>query len=86
VEEEMEVQTAATPSALATGSNTLADLVLLAAKRHARLTAQRYKAGDEWVDISFEELGTIVREVSLGLEAIGIRPGDRVAILSNTRP
>ena len=82
----MEVQTAATQSALATGSRTLADLVLLAVKKHARLTAQRYKAGDEWVDVSFEELGTIVREISLGLEAIGIRPGDKVAILANTRP
>jgi long-chain acyl-CoA synthetase len=86
VEEEMEVQTAATPSAVATGSSTLADLVLLAARKHAELTAQRYKAGDEWVDISFEELGTVVREVSLGLEAIGIRPKDKVAIVSHTRP
>jgi long-chain acyl-CoA synthetase len=86
VEEEMEVQTAATPSALATASKTLADLVLLAAKKQAGLTAQRYKAGDDWVDISFDELGTIVREVSLGLESLGIGPGDKVAILSNTRP
>jgi long-chain acyl-CoA synthetase len=82
----MEVQTAATPSALATGSKTLADLVLLASKKHAKLTAQRFKLGDEWLDISFEELGTIVREVSLGLESIGIEPGDRVAILAHTRP
>jgi long-chain acyl-CoA synthetase len=82
----MEVQTAATPSAVATGSRTLADLVLLAARKHAELTAQRYKAGNEWIDVSFEDLGTIVREVSLGLEAIGIRPGDKVAIVSNTRP
>jgi long-chain acyl-CoA synthetase len=82
----MEVQTAATPSAVATGSTTLADLVLLAARKHAGLTAQRYKVGDEWVEVSFEELGAIVREVSLGLEAIGIRPDDKVAIVSHTRP
>jgi long-chain acyl-CoA synthetase len=82
----MEVQTAATPSALATGSTTLADLVLLASRKHAKLTAQRYKAGKEWVEVSFEELGAIVREVSLGLESIGIRPGEKVAILAHTRP
>jgi long-chain acyl-CoA synthetase len=82
----MEVRTAVTQSAAATGSTTLADLVLLAAKKHASLTAQRYKAGDEWIDVSYEELGTIVREVSLGLESIGIRPQDKVAILANTRP
>jgi long-chain acyl-CoA synthetase len=86
VEEEMEVQTAATPSAVATGSITLADLVLLATRKHSGLIAQRYKDGDRWVDVSYEELGTIVREISLGLEAIGIRPKDKVAILSNTRP
>jgi long-chain acyl-CoA synthetase len=82
----MEVQTAATMSAAATGSSTLADLVLLASKKHASLVAVRYKARDEWAEVSYEELGTIVRELSLGLESIGIRPGDKVAILSNTRP
>ena len=82
----MEVQTAATASAAATGSKTLADLVLLAARKHAKLVALRHKVGDEWVDTSYEELGGIVKEVTLGLEALGIEPGDKVAILSHTRP
>jgi long-chain acyl-CoA synthetase len=82
----MEVQTAATASAAATGSQTLADLVTLAAKKHAKLVALRHKEGDEWVDTSYEALGRIVKEVTLGLEAIGIVPGDKVAILSHTRP
>jgi hypothetical protein len=59
----MEVQTAMTQSAAATGSKTLADLVTLATKKHAKLTAMRYKVGDEWVDVSYEELGTIVKEI-----------------------
>jgi long-chain acyl-CoA synthetase len=82
----MEVQTAATPSAVATGSKTLADLVTLAAKKHAKLVALRHKAGDEWVDISYDDLGKIVKEVTLGLDAIGIGRGDKVAILAHTRP
>ncbi len=82
----MEAQTAATPSAAATGSKTLADLVTLAAKKHAVLTAMRYKAGDEWIDVSYDELGTIVKEISLGLRAIGIEHGDKVAIVAHTRP
>jgi long-chain acyl-CoA synthetase len=82
----MEVRTAATANAVATGSKTLADLVMLAAKKHAKLVALRYKAGDEWVDISYDELGTIVKEVTLGLEAIGVEPRDKVAILAHTRP
>ena len=82
----MEVQTAATPAAVATGSRTLADLIVLAAKKHASLPALRYKRGDEWVDVSYEELGTIVKEVALGLAAIGIERGDKVGILAHTRP
>src|SRR5512144_3090957 len=81
----MEAQTA-TPREAATGSRTLADLLTLAAKKHADLTAQRYKVGDEWVSVSYEELGQIVREVSLGLQAIGSEPGQKVAILAHTRP
>ena len=32
------------------------------------------------------ELGEIVKQVSLGLNALGIERGDKVGILSNTRP
>ena len=82
----MEVQTATTASAAATGSKTLADLVTLAAKKHAKLVAVRHKVGDEWLDTSYAELVGIVKEITLGLEAIGIAPGEKVAILSHTRP
>jgi long-chain acyl-CoA synthetase len=82
----MEAQTAATPSAVATGSRTLADLIVLAAKKHAALPALRYKAGDQWVDVSYDELGTIVKEIALGLASIGIERGDKVGILAHTRP
>jgi long-chain acyl-CoA synthetase len=82
----MEVQTAATASAAATGSKTLADLVTLAAKKHAGLVAIRHKVGDDWIDVSYEDLGNIVKEVSLGLHALGIGRHDKVAILAHTRP
>jgi long-chain acyl-CoA synthetase len=82
----MEAQAVA-PSAAATGSRTLADLLMLAVERHAT-PAQRYKDQSRgvWVDIGFPELGRIVREISLGLQSIGIEARDRVAIQSNTRP
>src|SRR3954469_24778792 len=82
----MEVQTAATPSAVATGSRTLADLIVLAAKKHAALPAIRYKRGDEWVDVSYDQLGTIVKEIALGPASIGIARSDKVGILAHTRP
>jgi long-chain acyl-CoA synthetase len=84
----MQAQTAITPSEAATGSKTLADLLPLAVEKHADLVAQRYKdqATGEWVDIPYGDLGTIVKELSLGLQALGIERGDKVGILSNTRP
>ena len=84
----MQAQTATTPSEAATGSRTLADLLPLAGEKHAAFPAQRYKDQDkgEWVDVSYSELASIAKEVSLGLQALGIKRGDKVGILSNTRP
>src|SRR3954462_7948175 len=64
----------------------MADLALLAARKHAGRTALKYKEGDDWVDVSFEEFGDAVRETALGLMSLGIEKGDRGSILSNTRP
>src|SRR6476646_4147179 len=64
----------------------MADLALLAARKHAGRTAMLHKRGDEWVEIGFDEFGEIVREVALGLMSLGIEKGDRVSILANTRP
>jgi long-chain acyl-CoA synthetase len=64
----------------------MADLALLAARKHAGRTAFKHKKGDEWVDVPFEEFGDAVRETALGLMALGLEKGDRVAILANTRP
>src|SRR3712207_5511589 len=81
----MEVKTvsAATES---TGSRTMADVVALAAERNADRPALRHKRGDEWVDVSYRELAEAVREVALGLVDLGADRGDKIAILSHTRP
>ena len=44
------------------------------------------KAGGEWRPISANDFGFTVRALSLGLNALGVQPGDRVAILSENRP
>jgi long-chain acyl-CoA synthetase len=69
-----------------TGSRTIADLVPLAAEKYGDQAAQKHKVGDEWVETSYAELGTVVREVALGLADVGIEPGDKVAVLAHTRP
>jgi long-chain acyl-CoA synthetase len=82
----MEAQ-AVTAAAAATGSKTLADLVPLAVEKHADGVAQRYKdSSGEWVEVTYPQLGEIVRELSLGLRDLGIDRRDKVGILSNTRP
>ena len=83
----MEVH-AATVREAATGSSNLADLLPLAVKKHAGLPAQLYKdqASGEWREVSYEELGEIVREASSACRTSASSPGDKVAILAHTRP
>jgi long-chain acyl-CoA synthetase len=69
-----------------THSQTLADLLPLAAEAYGNAPAVRYKEGDGWVDRSFDEVREIVRPLALGLTELGVEKGDRVSILGNTRP
>ncbi|MGZ5375433.1 MAG: AMP-dependent synthetase/ligase [Solirubrobacterales bacterium] len=70
-----------------TDSKTIADLMPLAARRHAELPAITYKdESGSWVSKSFAEVGEVVRKLSLGLIELGVEKGDKVAILANTRP
>ncbi len=71
---------------IGTGSKTIADLLPLAAEQYGEQAALRHKVGDEWVDISYAELGTVAREIALGLVDLGLRPGDKVSICAHTRP
>ncbi|MDQ3587289.1 MAG: AMP-dependent synthetase/ligase [Actinomycetota bacterium] len=64
----------------------MADLAGLAAAKHGDKPALRHKAGDEWVEISYAELGEAISEVARGLIDLGIEHGDKVSILSHTRP
>ena len=82
----MEAVTAGTGVVDSTGSSTIADLLPLAAKKYADRPAQRYKVGEEWVDVSYAELGETVKEVALGLVDLGIEPGEKISILAHTRP
>ena len=69
----------------ATGAATLAEMVVRATSA-AHGPALRYARGDGWTELSYAELGSAVREIARGLIALGIKPGDRVSILSGTRP
>jgi long-chain acyl-CoA synthetase len=79
----MEVGTAAERS---TRSKTIADLMARAAEQFGDRIAVRHKVGDAWRDVTFAAVGEVVREIGLGLIDLGVRPGERVCILSATRP
>jgi long-chain acyl-CoA synthetase len=77
---------AGTAAAHSTGSKTIADLMGRAAEQFADRVAVRHKADGEWHDVTFAQVGEIVREIGLGLIDLGVEPGERVCILCNTRP
>jgi long-chain acyl-CoA synthetase len=67
------------------GGRTLATLAASAGARYGG-AALRHKSADGWEDISYPQLAEIASEIARGLIALGIERGERVAILSNTRP
>ena len=67
-----------------TGSRTLAEMVGAMALREG--CALRVNRGGVLVETSYTELGRAAREIAGGLIALGIDQGDRVAVLSETRP
>src|SRR5262249_21294247 len=70
-----------------TGSKTIADLLPLAAVKDGPRRAVLYKDDSgRLISKTYAEVGEIVKGLSLGLIALGIERGDKVAILANTRP
>jgi long-chain acyl-CoA synthetase len=84
----METATVDPGRAAGVESRTVADLLPLAVGRHGDRDAVLYKdpGSGAWISRTFAEIGEIVERLSLGLIALGIEKGDKVAILSNTRP
>jgi len=66
---------------------TLTQLFFTTVDRHAGLPAAfRSKVGGAWVSIPHREALERVQAISLGLRELGIKPGDKVAIVSENRP
>ena len=65
---------------------TLPALCLAAIRRHAKEDALNHKQAGKWVHFSAEAFIERVRHIALGLSELGVRAGDRVALLSENRP
>jgi long-chain acyl-CoA synthetase len=72
--------------AVQASNRTIARAAADAADRFGERMSARWRVGDGWQDHTFAEVSEIVDEVALGLVDLGIKPGDRVALLANTRP
>src|SRR5712692_3996230 len=51
-----------------------------------RPAAVKSKRDGQWVDVTLPEFRDTVRHFANGLRLLGVKPGDRVAILSENRP
>ncbi|MCP9988360.1 AMP-binding protein [Streptomyces sudanensis] len=63
----------------------LTDLVRRNAAQHPDVAVMARKAAGGWVDVTAREFLAEVRAAAKGLIAQGVRPGDRVALMSRTR-
>src|SRR4051812_42474276 len=66
--------------------DTLPEMCLSALVRHAKPDAINHKREGVWRHIAGADFARRVRHVALGLQALGARRGDRVALLSENRP
>jgi long-chain acyl-CoA synthetase len=64
---------------------TLIEVFEFAARRHNRPDALNYKRDGQWISISSSEMLRRIRDLAAGLYSLGVRRGDRVAILSDSR-
>ena len=72
---------------LATKENSsLPGLCLGAILRHGKADAFNQRTEGKWFNISAAQFVERVKNCALGLAALGIRPGDRIALLSENRP
>ena len=65
---------------------TLSRLFLESCRKYKKPDRMMAKKMGVWTKISTDEVETTVRRLSLGLRGLGLKPGDRVAILSENRP
>ncbi|MBM3300911.1 MAG: AMP-binding protein, partial [Deltaproteobacteria bacterium] len=67
-------------------ARTFPELFFAQAERKKDAVALRHKEYGIWKRVSWNQYATAVREVAAGLIALGVQPGDRVAVLGDNKP
>ena len=65
--------------------STLVDVFTEVARKHKRPDTLNYKKDGRWIQMSSDEMMKRAQSIAAGLHAIGVQPGDRVALLSESR-
>src|SRR5579871_435423 len=65
--------------------STIPGLLLHCLDQHRKADAFKFKRNGQWIDVSSDEFLLRVEELFFALQALGVKPGDRVAIVSETR-
>ena len=68
------------------GSGTFPGRLVERARRHGAQIALREKKYGIWQEVTWREYAAHVRAVALGLERLGLLPGDTIAVISGNRP
>jgi long-chain acyl-CoA synthetase len=82
---EVEATTPTRPQTAPDEPSTLVDVFIGVARKHKRPDTLNYKSGGRWIPISSDEMLKRAQSIAAGLHAIGMKPGDRVALLSESR-
>lgn len=67
-------------------ATSISGLCLGSALSHGKSNALNHKVDGQWINISAATFVERVKNIALGLATLGIRPGDRIALLSENRP
>lgn len=66
-------------------SETVCHKLLETTAKHPDKIAVKYKRGGRWNELTWQGYRAAIESVAAGLQTLGVRKGDRVAIFSNTR-
>jgi long-chain acyl-CoA synthetase len=64
----------------------LADMFYNRVKKYGEKTCMLVKKDGEWTPLSWSYVGDTVKNFALGLIALGMKPGERLSLLSENRP
>ncbi len=82
---ELNVETPPRAPLSAAEPTTLVEVFERVARVHPKPNTLNYKKDGQWIPISSDEMLARIRRIAAGLYSIGVRHGDRVALLSESR-